>query len=151
MNASLNTFLSFFIHHWFTKVLKTPEKFLSLRCRHFNNPSLKLYLQIPRLDDLAPAYQEALHNKVVIDYNKRMKLNDFRHLCESVYSKEVSLLRFVKFVTLVLFRWWKKKMISKNIDPFVSIASSNNEKIVPPKKTNLDWMRGVFSCTNGHK
>ena len=48
--------------------------------------------------------QEALHDKIVSDYNKIMKLNDLSHVCDSVCSKEVSLLRFMKFVALVLFR-----------------------------------------------
>ena len=69
--------------------------------------SLQLDLQISRLDGLPPACPEALHNKILIDYNK-MKSNDFRHLCGNVCSKEVSLLYFVKFVGLVLFVCRKK-------------------------------------------
>ena len=30
-------------------------------------------LQITRLDDQTPACQEALHNKIIIDYNKILK------------------------------------------------------------------------------
>ena len=42
-----------------------------------------------------------------------MKLNDFRHLCDNVYSKEVSLLCFVKFVALVFFDVEKKNRFKK--------------------------------------
>ena len=75
-----------------TKVLKTPEKFfLVQRYRHLHHLSLQLCLQIPRLDDLPPACQ-ALHNKIIIDYNKIIKSSDFRHLCDNVRSKEVTVL-----------------------------------------------------------
>ena len=67
-NGSLNTFLSFFTHHWFTRVLKTPEIFfLVQRYRYLHHLSLELDFQIPRLGDLPPACQGALHNKIVID------------------------------------------------------------------------------------
>ena len=86
---------------------------LFLRYRHLHNPSLKLDLQVPRLDDL-PACQEALHNKFVIDYNKIMKSDGFRcRLCDNVCSKEVSLLCLVKFVALVLLWCWKKNNIKR--------------------------------------
>ena len=54
-------------------------------------------LQISRLDNLPPSNQEASHNKLVIDYNKIKKTNYFRHLCNNVCGKEVSLLCFVQF------------------------------------------------------
>lgn len=50
-----------------------------------------------------------------------MKSNDFRHLCDNVCSKEVSLLCFVK------------------LDSDVSVVSSNNESEVPVKKTSF-WV-----------
>ena len=59
---------------------------------HLHYLSLQLDLQNPELDDLPPTYQEGLDNKVVIDYSKIIKANDFRHLCDNVRSKEVSLL-----------------------------------------------------------
>ena len=61
-------------------------------------------LQIPRLEDLPPVCQEALRNKIEIDYNKIMKSNDLRHLCDNVCSKEVYFLCFVEFLALVLFQ-----------------------------------------------
>ena len=75
-----------------------------------------------------------------------MKLNDLSHVCDSVCSKEVSLLRFMKFVPLVLFRCRKKKRSCiQKLDPDVSIVSSNSESEVPAKKKDLGWARGVFS------
>ena len=50
-----------------------------------------------------------------------MKSNDFRHLCDNVCNKEVSLLCFVK------------------LDSDVSVVSSNNESEVPVKKTSF-WV-----------
>ena len=38
-----------------------------------------------------------------------MKSNDFINLCDIVYSKEVSVTFFVKFVASVLFQRWKQK------------------------------------------
>ena len=53
-----------------------------------------------------------------------MKLNDFRHLCDNVCSKEVSLLCFVKFIALVSFRCRKKKIYEKSEVP----AKTKNKK-----------------------
>ena len=50
-----------------------------------------------------------------------MKSNDFRHLCDNVCSKEVSLLCFVK------------------LDSDVSVVSSNNKSEVTLKKTSF-WV-----------
>ena len=61
-------------------------------------------LQITRLDDQTPACQEALHNKIIIDYNKILKSNDFRHLYDNICCKEVYLPSFVKFLALLLFQ-----------------------------------------------
>ena len=58
-------------------------------------------LQITRLDDQTLACQKALHNEIVIGYNKIMKSNHFRHLFDNVCCKEVYLLSFVKFLALV--------------------------------------------------
>ena len=66
--------------------------------------SMQLDLQIPRLDDLSPACQWPFQNKIIIDYNKIMKSNDFRHLCEDLCSIEISLHCLVKFIVLVFFR-----------------------------------------------
>ena len=78
-----------------------------------------------------------------------MKSNDFRHLCDNRCSEDVSLLYFVKFVTLVLFWSWKSTM-SKKLSPVVSIVSSNNESEGSIAK-DLGLVRRVCSCTNGQK
>ena len=101
---------------------------------------LQLDLQILRVEDLPPVWQEPLFNKIVIDDNKITKSNDFRRLCYNVCGKEVTRLCFLKFVALVLFQSWKN----------VSIVSSNNENEVLAKK-DLDRVKRVFPCTNGHK
>ena len=42
-------------------------------------------------------------------------------------------------------------MISTKLEHDVSIVSQNNESEVPAtKKTDLGWVRGLFSCANGH-
>ena len=55
-----------------------------------------------------------------------MKSNDFRHLCDNMCNKEVSLLCFVKFVALVFCFHVKKNDINKQSE-------------VPAKK-ELDWV-----------
>ena len=53
-------------------------------------------------------------------------------MCDSVYSKEVSLLCSVKFSALALFCYWKKKKNdTKKLDPDASAVSNNNESEVP--------------------
>ena len=90
----LKYILNFFLHtadlQEYLKLQK--NSFLVQICRHLHHLSQELDLQIPRLDDLPPACEEVLHNKIVIDFNNIMKSNEFRHLCYNVYSKEVSLL-----------------------------------------------------------
>ena len=85
--------------------------------RNLHHLSLQFDLKIPGLASLFHQFfsfcQEALHNKIVIDYNRIVKPNDFRHLCNNVWSREVCLLCFVKFVTLVLYRCWKKSNIKE--------------------------------------
>ena len=117
--------------------------------------------QKPQKNDFPATYQEALHYKIVIDYNKIMKSNDFRHLSDNGSSKEVSLLCFIKIVVLVLFRCWKKK-INKNYQ------KSDIKKTLPRRAYSIQqqWerrsrkiqqttaglsVRGVFSCANGDK
>ena len=99
--------------------------------------------QKPQKNDFPATYQEALHYKIVIDYNKIMKSNDFRHLSDNGSIKEVSLLCFIKIV-LVLFRCWKKKKksiktikkaISRKLYPDVPIVSSNNESGDPGRSS----------------
>ena len=102
--ASLNVFFIFFNTPLTQGSIKTSEK---LRYRHLHNMSPILRLQIPRLDNLPLACQKFLHNKVVTDYNEIIKSKEFRDLSYNVCSKEVSLY-FVKFVALVVFRYWKK-------------------------------------------
>ena len=63
-----------------------------------------------------------------------MRSTDFRHLRDNVCSEEVSLLYFVKFVSLVCVSMLKKKTISKKLNPGMSIVSSNIKKEIPAKK-----------------
>ena len=63
-----------------------------------------------------------------------MKSNNFRHLRDNGYSKEVSVLCFVNFFALVLFRCWKRTL-SKILVPEVSIISRDNKSEVLAKKT----------------
>ena len=79
-------YIFIFTHHWFTKVLKTPEK----------------------LSDSKVSSSSQLCITKCNYYNKTMKSNDFRHLCDNMCCKEVCILCFVKFVALVLFWYWKK-------------------------------------------
>ena len=114
------------------KYLKNQKNFiLTQRFRHLHHLSLQIDLQIQRsrLDDLPKAGHKTFFNKIVRDYDKIMKSSDLKHLCDNVYSKEVSLLCNQKFVALVLFRCWKKA-IFKKIKSDVSIVSSNNESEV---------------------
>ena len=122
---------NFFTHHWFTKVSKTPEKFLSgsKTSSSLSSESTTGFIN-PETWWLTLACQEALHNKIIIGYNKIMKSNDFRHLCDNVCSNEVSLLCFVKFAASVLFRFWKRKRYQKT-RLGMDIVSSNNESEVP--------------------
>ena len=68
-------------------------------------------------------------------------------MCDSVCKKEVSLLCFVKFAALVLFRCWKKNQqqkkkqtrYQKKLDLSMSVVSSNNESEVSQKK-ELGWL-----------
>ena len=55
---------------------------------------IKYIFTISEHDDLRLACQEALHNKIIIDYNERMKSNDFRHFYDNVCSKFVALVLF---------------------------------------------------------
>ena len=91
--------------------------FMVQKYRNLHHLSLQFDLKIPGLASLFHQFflfcQEALHNKIVIDYNRIVKPNDFRHLCNNVWSREVCLLCFVKFVTLVLYRCWKKSNIKE--------------------------------------
>ena len=98
--------LKYILNFFYTPLIYKSIKnfFLVQICRHLHHLSQELDLQIPRLDDLPPACEEVLHNKIVIDFNNKMKSNEFKHLCYNVYSKEVSLLCFVKFMALVLLR-----------------------------------------------
>ena len=132
VDANLNIFLSFFTHHWLTKVFKKPEKLhsdskvssssSSESTNWFTNPKIKTWR-------LPTAGHKTFFNKIVREYDKIMKSSDLKHLCDNVYSKEVSLPCIQKFVALVLFRCWKKA-IFKKIKSDVSIVSSNNESEV---------------------
>ena len=133
LNASLNAFLSFLRTTDSQNYWKHQKNvFLVQRYRHLHHLSLQLDLQIPILDDLCPACQEAFHDKIVIDYNKIMKSSGFRHLCDNLWSKKVTVLCFVKFVALVLYQRWKKITISKKLD--LNIFSSNESKHPAKKK-----------------
>ena len=44
----------------------------------------------------------------------------------------------------------KKKINIKNLDPDISIVSSNNESESPAIKKDSGWVREVFFCANGH-
>ena len=104
----ISIFLSFFTHHWFTKVLKTQEKLLS-GSKILSALSSESTIGFTHSKTWrSPVCQEVLDNKVVIGCNKIMKPNGFRHFSDYVCSKKVSLLCFVKFVALVLFQSWKK-------------------------------------------
>ena len=103
---------------------KASKKLLSgLKISLSHHLSLQLDLQILRLDDLSPECQETFYYNFVMTI---IKLNDFRHLCHKVYSKEVSVPRFVNFVTVVSLRCWKK--ISKKLNPGVSTVYSSESE-----------------------
>ena len=123
LNVSLKLFI-FFRHHWFAKVLKTPEKFylshlsqrLDLQIARLLNiflqvvKKLSLYkkwsfqLRISSVNVIKSASNCGFGHKIM-----KSKSNDFRHLCDNMRSKEISLLCSVKFVAVALFPCWTKK------------------------------------------
>ena len=87
------------------------------------------------LNEFLRVCQEASHNKIVIGYNKITKSNDFRHLCENMYSKEVFFRVLWKLLLQSCFYVEKKR----------------HQKIrVEIQQKNLIWIRGVFSWANGN-
>ena len=77
-----------------------------------------------------------------------MKLNDFRHLCSKVYSKEVSFLCFVKFLALVFV-----SMLTKNDNMKTSTCPQYlaTMRVKFHQKEDLGWVKGAFPCAYGHK
>ena len=120
-------FSSFFTQHWFTKVLKSSENlFHGSKISSSSASELTTGFINPKIWRSSSGVLRGLHNKIIIDYNKTMKSNDFRHLCDNMCNKEVSLLCFVKFVALVFCFHVKKNDINKQSE-------------VPAKK-ELDWV-----------
>ena len=124
--------------------------FLVQKYCHFHHLSLQqLDLQIPRLDNLPLACQEALHNKIVSDYHQIMNW-----MTSEIFVTMCAIKKFFFSVFWNLLRKFcfimKKKNDIKKIDHDVSIVSSNNRSDVPAQKKYLSWVRGVFYCADGH-
>ena len=119
-----------FLHTTHPQNIKNTRQTSSLvKDRHLHL-SLQLDLQIPRLDNLPPACQEALHNKIVIGYNKIMKSNNFRHCVTMGTVKFLFCVLWSSLLSICFNVAEEKNGIRKD----VSIVYSNNESEDPAKE-----------------